>query len=420
MKDLLTRRRVLFVVFGLALGARLITLVVTGKLFAPEVWEYEEMADNFLAGKGLICHSLGIVYYSFTGPLYPLFCATVYSFTNHSHLILALIQAVISALNPVATAAIGWDLFGPLAAISAGILGAFHPGYLIYTTKLHALILDSLLFSLIAWGSLRLIQCSSVLTRIWIGIVWGLSILSRPTILLFFPLFALWFWRAEIGTKRQRTKTLFWLLAIAGVVVLPWTIRNYRIHHRLVLVQTTSGLSFWKGNNPMASGGNLDPKNRDILSLAPVDFQTRVYSARNEIDQNDLFWKEAFRFIRENPLSFLRLTGKKFLSFWWFSPQAGLWYPEEYLKIYRFYYLGIILLAGMGLLYGYAWLNLLTRQGLSLLLLLSGSVGIAQSFFYVEGRHRWGIESLVLVCAGGGIQWLVKTLLSVRKKSVAL
>jgi hypothetical protein len=37
-----------------------------------------------------------------------------------------------------------------------------------------------------------------------------------------------------------------------------------------------------------------------------------------------------------------------------------------------------------------------------LLLALSG----LQSLYYVEGRHRWAVEPLLLAISGGGIAWI--------------
>ena len=44
-----------------------------------------------------------------------------------------------------------------------------------------------------------------------------------------------------------------------------------------------------------------------------------------------------------------------------------------------------------------------------LLVVFMLGISVAQSFYYVEGRHRWGVEPLLLILVGGGIAHVVRT-----------
>ena len=400
--------RALWVLFGVALVSRLSVLCVTGRLFTPETWEYETLATNLLMGRGFVYDQLGIPYASFTGPIYPGWCALVYAVTGHNQFILILTQVIFSSLIPLVVAAIGHALFERRSGFYAGLLVALHPGLLIYTTKLHPLILDALLFSLIGLGVLKLRQRPSWMHRCWVGVALGLTILSRPTALFLVPLLACWLVSGWPHNRRQALRIVMATLGIALGVVLPWTVRNYLIHHQVFLVQSTSGQTFWKGNNPETVSGNLDAHGRDMFSRIPRELRDRLNSAKNELEQNRLFWEEARRYVAQHPGTFVRLLGQKLMAFWWFSPTTGAQYPRWYLVGYQWWYVSLLGL----MIYG-AWrgLNHATwevRHSTWLLMLVCITISVGQCLFYVEGRHRWAIEPLLLVFAGKGLDELLR------------
>lgn len=397
-----------WILLGLAFGIRLAALIATDRLVRPEEWEYEQMAMNLLSGHGLVYHVLGVEYKSFTGPIYPALCAAVYAVTYHSQTVLVLLQAFLSSAIAVLVAKIGWDLFGPLAAWSSGLLTALHPGLVIYTTKLHALTLDAFLFTALAGAILRLRQQpSSRPWRVCTGVVLGLSVLSRPTILLFVPFLVFWFMSNPSMNRMKTLRMIAAVLAIGAAVVGPWTYRNYRIHHRFVLVQSTAGLSFWKGNNPYATGGNLDAQGRSILELTPPSFQEQMASASDELEQEHFFWREGWQYVLQHPADSIRLLGKKWIAFWWFSPQSGQKYPTWQMTVYQWWYAFALIFALVGLWGGLTHSSPAMREAVGLLVLLCLAIALAQSLFYVEGRHRWAIEPLLLVLTGKGIASMI-------------
>ena len=400
--------RALWVLFGVALMSRLTVLCVTGRLVTPETWEYETMATNLLIGRGFIYDTLGISYASFTGPVYPGWCALVYRFTNHSQFILILAQAVLSSLTPLVIAAIGQGLFDHRSGFYAGLLVALHPGLLIYTTKLHPLVVEALLFSLIGLGALKLRQRPSWMHRCWVGVALGLTILSRPTALLLVPVLAGWLVAYRPTDWRDALRTVMATLVIAFGVVLPWTVRNYLVHHQVLLVQSTSGQSFWKGNNPQTVSGNLDAQGRDLFSMMPRELRDRLKRTKNELEQNRVFWEESRRYVTQHPTAFVRLLGKKLIAFWWFSPTTGTQYPRWYLFGYQWWYALLLGLMVCGAWRGLGHSTWELRHGAWLLILVCMTISVGQSLFYVEGRHRWAVEPLLLVFAGNGLVGLMR------------
>jgi hypothetical protein len=80
------------------------------------------------------------------------------------------------------------------------------------------------------------------------GLLWGLAILTRETVLYFLPLAALWLaWGRAGGARRAAV-----LLATAVLVVLPWTLRNWIVFEAFVPVSTSGALNLWQGNTRLS------------------------------------------------------------------------------------------------------------------------------------------------------------------------
>ena len=76
------------------------------------------------------------------------------------------------------------------------------------------------------------------------GLLWGLAVLTRETVLYFVPVAAVWLaWRRRGGARRAA-----WLVAAAALVVVPWTVRNWRVFDAFVPVSTSGALNLWQGN----------------------------------------------------------------------------------------------------------------------------------------------------------------------------
>jgi hypothetical protein len=76
------------------------------------------------------------------------------------------------------------------------------------------------------------------------GLLWGLAVLTRETVLYFLPFAAVWLaWRRPGGGRRAAL-----LLATALLVVLPWTLRNWIVFQTFVPVSTAGALNLWQGN----------------------------------------------------------------------------------------------------------------------------------------------------------------------------
>jgi 4-amino-4-deoxy-L-arabinose transferase-like glycosyltransferase len=328
-----------------------------------------------------------------------------------------LAQMVTGAALAVAVAAISQRIFGGwMAGSIAGILVAIHPGFVLYnSTKAHTLAFDALFFALALWQSIRLAERPTLRRALVFGLIIGVGTLSRGTIILMGPLGGLWLLaRSPKESRMMLFRHLVFAGLIAAVIIAPWTIRNSLIHHRFVFLISTESEDFWLGNNPHATGHTLIDAENTVFNTLPIAERLDLYRQPNEMAQADWFSRRSRAFVKADPGEFLRLWAVKFFHFWWYAPQTGTMYPGSWFYLYMIFYSALLILAAVGVVRilqlgppatHLGWLVGIFLVGLSLL----------QSVYHVDGRHRWGIEPILMALSGGGAAFLIERLL--RKKS---
>ena len=256
-----------------------------------------QIARNFLSGKGLVSSSETVAY---RPPLYPLFLAGVYFLFGEGYWPIRIVQSVLGGLSCVMVYYLGEMVLNRRTAkIASGICGIY-PFFIFFT----GFELTEILFILLLIGGvllwLRLKDSLTIKESAFSGIVNGLIVLCRPSALLFI-LFAsvvflfLW-WRRnwwKVGI----------LIIFTILTILPWSVRNFYHFKRFVPLTTMTGLSFWEGNNPHATGGLCQYWPEEIKNMS-------------EVDRDRYLTKATLRVIVENPSRFFKLLGIKFVRFW--------------------------------------------------------------------------------------------------------
>ncbi len=156
-------------------------------------------------------------------------------------------QALLDSWTAVLIAAIALRLAGRRPAIFAGAVHAlgFLPVY--YCAQ----ILDTTLYVFLTIGTLRLALAATEesMSSTWlaIGAAAGLAAITRATMLVSIPVFALAPWLGSGSTKR-RVRDGALVLAAAVIVVLPVTLANLRFGKDRVLISSNGGVNFYIGN----------------------------------------------------------------------------------------------------------------------------------------------------------------------------
>ncbi len=395
----------------LALTVRIGAGIVTGGLTHPERFEYDSAARAIVAGQGFVYYHIGVPYYSYMVPLSSWVGAAGYWATG-SILPLMLLQCLAGTALAVMAAAIARRLFGHwLAEFAAGVFVALHPGLIVYSaTKAHALAFDAFFFALALLAAFRLRDQLTWGRAAAFGVAVGIGALTRGTIVIMLPLVGLWLlWISSGPVRMPAVSRLVVAGLVATAVIAPWTIRNSLIHHRFVFLLTTDAEDFWRGNNPYATGHSYVDKDHIVLTSIPPEELADLQGQPDELSQAKWFSDRARAFVREHPDQFARLTLMKFYQFWWFAPQSGTLYPRLWLRLYQAYYVTILILAAIGVSRLFRAAASARHDALligAFLLMLSG----LQSLYYVEGRHRWAVEPMLIAFSGGGVAFLARSL----------
>ncbi len=179
----------------------------------------------------------------FHPPLYPYFIGSLYALFG-SLAAVKVAQALVSSLLVPALGRIGEALFGERAGLLAAAIAAFYPELVWFSAHFWV---ETVFTVLLWWGFERLLAAdreAALAPAAAAGLLFGLAILARETVLYFLPLAALWLaWRRPKGPKRAAV-----FLALATCVVAPWTYRNFKVYGAFVPVSTAGALNLWQGN----------------------------------------------------------------------------------------------------------------------------------------------------------------------------
>jgi hypothetical protein len=180
------------------------------------------------------------------------------------------------------------------------------------------------------------------------------------------------------------------------------------MHHRFVFMVTTDAENFWRGNNPNATGVTYatNQKKTELEMLSPAEFAD-LESQPNEVAQADWFRARSRAFIREHPGRFLELTALKLFYFWWRAPLTGIEYPQSWFFGYMIYYFVIVFSSLIGF-YAIWRVGGTARQHLILIGVFLFALALLQSLYYVEGRHRWAVEPILIAVSGAGVATLLR------------
>jgi 4-amino-4-deoxy-L-arabinose transferase-like glycosyltransferase len=153
-------------------------------------------------------------------------------------------QCLAGVLLVPALGLLGRRAFGERTALLAAGIAAFYPELVWFASHFWA----ETVFTVLLWWALeRLVAADGEgggKAALASGLLWGLAVLTRETVLYFLPLAALWLaWRRKGGARRVAM-----LLAVAALVVLPWTVRNWLVFEAFVPVSTSGALNLWQGN----------------------------------------------------------------------------------------------------------------------------------------------------------------------------
>ena len=330
--------------------------------------------------------------------LYPLISASIYYFTNHSFLAIKIFQILLSLLTCILIYLLSRKIFqsNKIALFSLMLL-VFHPGLIVYSVKLHPLTLESFLLALTLLFLVSVMSRATPTIKLFFtGLSLGLMLLVRATAGLFIPVafLILYFKLKKAGTSPFLS--IGSILLGVCLILTPLIVRNFLIYKKVVILPNDSGFNFWIGNNRLSNGTADSANGKSVFYSTEEAFRNKVYSL-NEFGQKKFLYDDAFNFIKNDKIRALQLFFKKIYFYWWFSPDQGHLYPAQWALVYKLYYSIIIFFAISPFFVMPKKLFIQNKESIYLIISCFIAMSLAQSLYYVDGRHRWTIEPVILI-----------------------
>jgi tetratricopeptide (TPR) repeat protein len=219
----------------------------------------------------------------------------------------------------------------------------------------------------------------------------------------------LWIWIGFPGTN-NRTKLKRSVLILAGFmpIIATITIRNYVVGKDFVLLTSNGGINFYIGNNPRATGSfavckfeiwgsDLDYYRRDIK---------RTANDATPSEMSRIIAKEAWKFIREQPLVETRLLARKFVMLFnafEISVNDNFYFARRYSRILSWSFIGFGIIGPIGLLGLFYQLKQWRKYSI-LLVFIAAQTG-AFTIMFILSRFRLVFVACLILFAAKQLTW---------------
>jgi len=382
------------------------TTLTPVKSFLPYGYELGRVASAIASGQGFSSplRFLDTGPTAWFTPLYPYLIAGIFKiwgiFTFKSRLIIETSNCAFAALTVIPIQGMARRTFGNGLAVGAAWGWVFLPTSLFFPiTWIWDTTLAALFLALLFWATLAMRDAKTVLAWAGYGALWATGVLINPSLLSLMPFLAGWaIWQSRRDSRSQVRFSAAALLVFA-IALVPWTIRNYRVFGKFIVLRSNFGLELWLGNNPGVP---------DTWSpwLHPNDSREEAekYKRMGEIAYMDDKEREAFTFMRTHPGDTLHFMFRRFINNWLAITDnpADAWSASPlYLKAF----IVLNLLLSLSTLLGALFLNRSKPvEAFPYLMVLL----VFPLIFYVTHtslRYRFPMDPIMMVLAAYGVAY---------------
>jgi 4-amino-4-deoxy-L-arabinose transferase-like glycosyltransferase len=415
--DTSVRSRIVFAFIAIGLTARIALTVYAGIATPPvpgsDASEHDSYAWNLAQGRGysgvspdvksptgeLLDHPS-----AYRAPGASLLWAGIYWLFGHRYTPVRLAQCVLDTLTILLLYRIARICFGDAVALLAAGVYSVWPTALLYSSLLGSEPLYTFLFCGSLLLSLEFAAHPKWQRAAGAGVLLGLALLTRGNAVMMVGLMIPWgivqFWKTPRLVMRACAIPL-----IAILMLLPWTIRNYRVLHAFVPIETGGGdvlLGSYNrvvANDPLYYGYWVFP-----TSFLP-EYAQQITAPNDEVKRDRIEIQLAMQWIRDHPEKWWYLLESRFRRSWtpFLQPQSpsvyrlgmmASWGPVLVLLILGFFPTAIYFLRT-------------NHPGWILHVGILHFV-LTALVFWGASRFRYPVEGLCIILASATLVWLCR------------
>jgi 4-amino-4-deoxy-L-arabinose transferase-like glycosyltransferase len=250
------------------------------------------------------------------GPLYPAILAAFYSLVGHRPEWVPYLHVAFDIAASFCIYRVGAKLFHPWIGAFAAAAMFLYPAYWTYDPRIRSESLLTFLLSAWLWAMVVCRSSTKMASFMGAGLLAGLTILCKPvTILLAVALMGLACFGSD-STRMKTARAAVYLLACL-LVVLPWTMRNYRAFGLVIPVSAGVGAGLWMGSDPLSRGSWPMPQTMETqiwesAGITPLPYAHAMY----DVSTDRLLRVKGLARITVHPVRYLWLTLTRVFDFW--------------------------------------------------------------------------------------------------------
>lgn len=205
-----------------------------------------ELGRNLAEGRGFSYGTAESITSAFDrAPAYPLLVMLLYRIAGENPLpLLQIIQAFFHGITGYLLYRIGIEVFERRIALLAQAMHAVHPILLWYTARIWIETANTMMITALVLALVVLWKRETRLTLVGCGVLFGLALLTK-SVALVLPVSVMLVAAVRNEWKYARALALACLIGL--LLVSPWTVRNYMLSGRFILVHTSLGLNLVQG-----------------------------------------------------------------------------------------------------------------------------------------------------------------------------
>lgn len=399
-------RKILIAIFLLALALRVLAVGVVGERKLAD--EFGILVPNLLAGDGYSYYSVDnegeiseklnknspkALPSAYMPPGYPFFLAGICYIigTGVSTIIfIEMLQALLGAITCIILYTIVEMKFDRKIAFASCIIFCVYPILVFMSSQISAvslyIFLNCVLILLLFKGE----ETEKMSWFAYAGLIFGVLILSRGQVLLYFPFILGWIY----FIRRDSACRNILIFALATIIIIgPWAVRNYHQFGRITPLTISGGLNLWQGQNENATGTRQEYTNPPVKISEEMSSKIKALqpSEDYEVKLDRIYMDEAISFMRNNPSKVIKLALQKFMFYWGYYWRINFVYPGAKSPLYwlpwfillPFFIVGTVITAKKFREYSLFYLYFILSTGILMI-------------FFVIPRYRLFILPLVI------------------------